>query len=295
MTTTLKPGEVGAVVVNYNAGELLIGCVQSLRRAGVEEIIVVDNGSDDGSLVALAAADPDVLLVPTGHNSGYGAAANRGVAMLETEFAVVANPDLVVDQACVARLVDVLTADGEVALVGPTIREPSGARYPSARTIPSLADAAGHALLGLFAPANRWSARYRGDGIDRTVAGDAEWVSGAFVAVRVVAFESVGGFDEAYFMYVEDLDLCWRLGRAGWRVRYEPSAEVTHVQGHSSRRHPYRMLLAHHRSTMRFAQRSSVGLRRALLPLTAALLAIRLLLAFGQEFEQHARTHPSPD
>jgi N-acetylglucosaminyl-diphospho-decaprenol L-rhamnosyltransferase len=289
---SFNPERVGAVVVNYNAGQLLLGCVESLRRAGISEIIVVDNGSDDGSLVALAASDPDVVLVPTGRNLGYGAAANRGVAMLGTEFAVVANPDLIVDQACVERLVAVLAADGEIAIVGPTIREPDGARYPSARTIPSLVDAAGHALFGLLAPANRWSARYRGDEIDRTVAGDAQWVSGAFMLVRAVAFESVGGFDEAYFMYVEDLDLCWRLGRAGWRVRYEPSAEVTHVQGHSSRRHPYRMLLAHHRSTFRFANRSSVGARRALLPLTAALLSFRFLLAVGRALEQHARAIP---
>ena len=85
----------------------------------------------------------------------------------------------------------------------------------------------------------------------------------------------MGGFDESYFMYAEDVDLCWRLGREGWRVLYTPTAEVTHLQGRSTDRHPYRMILEHHRSLLRFASRSSTGWRRALLPLVAAGLMVR--------------------
>jgi N-acetylglucosaminyl-diphospho-decaprenol L-rhamnosyltransferase len=283
VSTPLKPGVVGAVVVNYNAGDLLTGCVASLRKAGVDQIVVVDNGSDDGSLVALASSDADADLIPTGHNLGYGAAANRGARRLDTEFVLICNSDLVVEEMCVERLVDAMVSCPEIGVVGPTIREPSGVRYPSARTIPTLKDAAGHAIFGLFAPNNPWSARYRGDAVDRSVPGDAAWLSGACLALRSVAFASVGGFDEGYFMYVEDLDLCWRIRRAGWRVRYEPSAEVIHVQGVSSRRRPYRMLVAHHRSTLRFAHRSAAGPTRALLPLTAGLLGVRLVLAVAKQ------------
>jgi N-acetylglucosaminyl-diphospho-decaprenol L-rhamnosyltransferase len=290
VTDALKPGVLGAVVVNYNAGDLLLRCVASLRRAGIEEIVVVDNASEDGSLVALSRADPDVTLVPIGRNLGYGGAANRGVARLGTEFVLVCNPDLVVEPSAAARLAQVLSAAPDVAVVGPTIREPGGARYPSARTVPSITDALGHAIVGLFWPKNPWSARYRGDRVDRTVAGEAEWVSGACAAFRSVAFSSVGGFDEGYFMYVEDLDLCWRLRRAGWRIRYEPTAEVTHVQGVSARRHPYRMLLAHHRSTLRFARRSSTGPRSALLPAVAVLLGARLVLAVVRELTRTRST-----
>jgi N-acetylglucosaminyl-diphospho-decaprenol L-rhamnosyltransferase len=282
MTDPFKPGLVGAIVVNYNAGALLLGCVASLRRAGVTEIVVVDNGSDDGSLIALADADPDVTLVPVGRNLGYGTAANRGVSRMASEFVLICNPDLTVDPDAAHRLVDVLAAEPDVGVAGPMILDAAGARYPSARRIPSVTDAAGHALFGLFWPTNPWSARYRGDEIDRSVAGDAEWVSGACLMVRSVAFSSVGGFDEGYFMYVEDLDLCWRLRRAGWRVRYEPGAEVRHIQGVSARRHPYRMLFAHHRSTLRFARRSADGPETLLLPFTAALLSVRFALACGR-------------
>ena len=104
-------------------------------------------------------------------------------------------------------------------------------------------------------------------------------MSGACFLVRRSAFEQVGGFDEAYFMYLEDVDLCWRLGRAGWRVVYVPAAEVTHLQGVSTDRHPYRMIFEHHRSLLRFAARSSEGWRRALLPLVAVGIGARACLA----------------
>ncbi len=106
-----------------------------------------------------------------------------------------------------------------------------------------------------------------------------DWVSGACFLVRRSAFEQVGGFDEAYFMYAEDVDLCWRLGRAGWLVAYLPSAEVTHLHGVSTDRHPFRMIFEHHRSLLRFASRSSDGWRRALLPLVALGIGFRACLA----------------
>ena len=104
-------------------------------------------------------------------------------------------------------------------------------------------------------------------------------MSGACFAVRRSAFEQVGGFDEAYFMYAEDVDLCWRLGRQGWRIGYVTRAEVVHLQGVSTDRMPYRMIAEHHRSLFRFAVRSNRGWRRALLPLVALGLGVRATLA----------------
>ncbi len=102
-----------------------------------------------------------------------------------------------------------------------------------------------------------------------------DWVSGACFLARRAAFEQVGGFDEAYFMYAEDVDLCWRLGRSGWQVAYVTGAEVTHLQGVSTDRHPYRMIAEHHRSLLRFAARSTRGWRRPLLPLVALGIGVR--------------------
>ena len=104
----------------------------------------------------------------------------------------------------------------------------------------------------------------------------AGWVSGSCFLARRSALEELGGFDEAYFMYLEDMDLCWRAHDAGWGVGFAGTAEVTHVQGVSTARHPYRMMVAHHRSALRFTFRTTKGWRRAALPLAVLVLAARM-------------------
>ena len=274
-------GRTVAVVVNYESGSALARCVADLAACGLTALVVVDNGSRDGSLAAAVSGTPGVEVVDPGENLGYGAAVNRGVAATASELVLVCNPDLEVPPGAVEALAAALDADPGCALVGPLIRTPGGDRYPSARRFPSMVDAAGHALLGLFAPGNRFTRNYQRVELDGAgvAVRNVDWVSGACFLVRREAIEQVGGFDEAYFMYAEDVDLCWRLGRAGWRVAYAPAAEVTHLQGRSTDRHPYRMIVEHHRSLLRFASRSSVGWRRALLPLVAVGVAVRACLA----------------
>ncbi|HEX2043692.1 MAG TPA: glycosyltransferase family 2 protein [Acidimicrobiales bacterium] len=272
---------VAAVVVNYNARDHLLECVRSLRDEGVAEVVVVDNASTDGSGPALAAADPDAVFVPTGANLGFGRAANRGVAVTATPYVMILNPDALVHRGAVAALAAALDADEILAVVGPRVENPDGTLYPSARRFPDLGVAAGHAFLGLLRPTNRFTRNYRMLDVDRTQAGAVDWVSGTCMLVRRSAFDAVGGFDEAYFMYVEDVDLCWRLWRTGWRVAYEPAARVTHTVGASSELAPYRMIAAHHRSLLRFAAKSTTGARRALLPVVAAGLGLRTVLAWA--------------
>ena len=282
-------GRTAAVVVNYESGPSLARCVADLTACGLAAVVVVDNGSTDGSLSAALAAAPGIEVVDPGKNLGYGAAANRGVAATASELVLVCNPDLEVPADAVAALVAALDADPGRALAGPLIRTPSGDRYPSARRFPSMVDAGGHALLGIFAPDNRFTRNYQRSELDASgdAALDVDWVSGACFLVRRDAFEQVGGFDESYFMYAEEVDLCWRLGRAGWKVTYAPTAEVTHLQGRSTDRHPYRMILEHHRSLLRFASRSSEGWRTALLPLVALGLVARFGLACLARLLQH--------
>ena len=282
----LPPGRstdegVAAVIVNYESGSALVRCVDGLRSEATGGLVVVDNGSTDGSVDQVRDRFPEVEVLTTGRNLGYGAAANRGVAATGAAFVLVCNPDLEVGPGALATLAGALSARPECAVVGPLIRTSGGDRYPSARQFPSLVDAAGHALLGIFAPDNRFTRSYQQSHLNdvgvepQTV----DWVSGACFLVRRSAFEQVGGFDEAYFMYLEEVDLCWRLGAAGWQVAYVPAAQVTHLQGVSTERHPYRMIFEHHRSLLRFAARTSNGWRKALLPLVVAGIGARAGLA----------------
>ncbi|HWE70696.1 MAG TPA: glycosyltransferase family 2 protein [Acidimicrobiales bacterium] len=271
---------VAVVVVNYESGSVLASGVASLEKEGPAELVVVDNGSTDGSVDELRRQLPNIEVVVPGQNLGYGAAANRGVAATGSELVLVCNPDLTISPGSLAELAAALDADPRLAVVGPMIRTPEGDRYPSARQFPSMIDAAGHALLGQFVPQNPFTRAYQREGLAREVdtVWPVDWVSGACFLVRRSAFEQVGGFDERYFMYLEEVDLCWRLGRAGWKVAYVPAAVVTHHQGVSTDRHPYRMIVEHHRSLLRFAGESTSGWRRALLPLVVVGIGVRAIL-----------------
>lgn len=273
-----EAARVAAVVVDYDAGDALRRCVDSLHDAGVIDVVVVENGSSKGA-PALLASEPPPRIVVAARNGGYGAGANLGAAETDRELLLVCNPDLVVDRAMVDVLVASLDAHPGAAVAGPMLLEPDGTVYPSGRAFPALVDSLGHGFVGLLWRGNPWTRRYRLLGDDQLRARDADWVSGACFLVRAEAFWAVGGFDEAYFMYVEDVDLCWRLHRAGWAVRYEPAAQVVHEQGRSTSRRPYRMLVAHHRSMLRFANRSATGRQRLLLPVVALGLVLRLALA----------------
>ncbi|MHB8681163.1 MAG: glycosyltransferase family 2 protein [Acidimicrobiales bacterium] len=268
-----------AVVVNHDAGQALLDCVSSLRAEGIDEIVVVDNASSDGSTETLEAADAQVRVVRTGENLGYGAGANRGLALVGTDAVLVSNPDLVVHHGAVDALLAALLADDAVGVVGPRILETDGSRYPSARRFPSWVDAAGHVLVGALWRENPFTRRYRMTDLDATVPTPVDWVSGACFLARRAALARVGGFDERYFMYLEDVDLCWRLRGAGYEILYVPAATVTHVQGLSTSRRPYRMLVAHHRSALRFAARRMTGWRRLAVPAVAVALALRLAIS----------------
>ena len=179
-------------------------------------MVVVDNGSVDGSEQVVRAAGAEWL--PTGANLGYGRAANRGAAPAPAraaDYLLVCNPDLELGPGAVDALVSALAADPTLGVVGPGLWNDDGSLYPSARTFPDMVDAVGHGLLGLVAPGNRFTRRYRLLDWDHSRPAQVDWVSGACFLVRREAWDAVGGFDPAYFMYMEDVDLCWRLHRAG--------------------------------------------------------------------------------
>ncbi len=272
--------DVTAVVVSYQVADLTLGCVESLRAQGVGRIVVVDNASSDGTVAALQASAPDVEVLALDRNLGYGGAANRGAARAGTPYLAVLNPDLTLAPGAIDALVAALEADATLGLVGPRIETPDGRLYPSARTFPSLIDAIGHGFGRFVWRGNPFTRRYQMDAWDHAVAGTVDWVAGTCVVVRRTDWVAVGGFDPGYFMYLEDVDLCWRLRQAGRAVGYEPAATVVHAVGRSTDQAPYRMIAAHHRSLLRYARRTLQGPGRLLLPVVAVGLGVRLLVAW---------------
>lgn len=267
--------------MNFNAGPLLARCVRSLLAddsAGTPEVVVVDNGSTDGSVEALEATGLPVQVVRAPGNVGYAAGANLGIATTGSPVVAVLNPDTEVRRGTGAALLARLE-ESDVAAVGPRILNTDGTVYPSGRAMPSTLDAVGHGLLFLVWPRNPFTRRYRYLDADYDSVREVDWLSGAAIWLRRSALDAVGGWDEGYFMYVEDVDLCWRLRQAGWRIVFDPAGEVEHVQGTATGRRPYRMLARHHRSLFRFAAKRWQGPRRVLLLPAGIFLVVRAGLA----------------
>ncbi|MDP9777654.1 N-acetylglucosaminyl-diphospho-decaprenol L-rhamnosyltransferase [Nakamurella flavida] len=246
--------EIGMVVVTYSPGEHLTALLDSLPAAGRHsvEVILADNGSTDGSVEA-AATRPGVRLVRTGGNVGYGRAVNAGVAALDpsTPWVVVVNPDVVLGPGSLDEMIAAAQGDPRVGAVGPLITTQDGVVYPSARSLPTIGDGVGHAVAGWWWPGNPWTRRYRQDAL-APAQRPAGWLSGSCLLIRRAAFEQVRGFDPAYFMYFEDVDLGRRLGEAGWINLYCPSARVVHHGGHATVRAGGEMARAHHASAYRY-------------------------------------------
>jgi N-acetylglucosaminyl-diphospho-decaprenol L-rhamnosyltransferase len=240
------------VTVTYSPGSHLDRFLSSLTVATDQpvKVVMADNGSTDGTPEEAAARYPDARLMRTGGNLGYGTAVNRAVATVprDEEFVLVANPDVVWGPGSIDALMDAAGRWPRAATLGPLIRDPDGSVYPSARHLPSLIRGGMHAVIGFAWKTNPWSKAYRQEHREPSER-PVGWLSGSCLLVRRSAFDAVGGFDERYFMYMEDVDLGDRLGKAGWQNIYVPESEILHDKGHSTGREPARNLRAHHDST----------------------------------------------
>jgi N-acetylglucosaminyl-diphospho-decaprenol L-rhamnosyltransferase len=263
--------DVVAVIVDFHAGQALSDCVDSLHANGVGDIIVVENGEAGSTMPALSGQR--VVLVEPNMNLGYGRGVNRGVAAAPRRtYLLISNPDVIVHEGAVDELVQYLDSHPSIAIVGPQILRPDGSVYPSQRVFPNFWLAGLHAILAPLWANNPASRRYRSPRAD----GSVDWVSGAFFLVRRESFEAVGGFDERYFMFAEDMALCWQLREHGYGVAANGDASVTHIEGLSRARASREMLVAHHRSALRFEWQTARGFRRVLAPVATLVLGVRL-------------------
>ena len=287
------------VTVTYSPGPHLERFLASLSLATERpvSVLMADNGSTDGTPQAAVERYDNVRLFETGANLGYGTAANRAIAQLDSdqdaqEWVIVANPDVQWGPGSIDALLDAATRWPGAGALGPLIRDPDGSVYPSARHLPSLIRGGMHAVLGPFWPRNPWTAAYRQERLEPSER-PVGWLSGSCLLVRRSAFNEVRGFDERYFMYMEDVDLGDRLGKAGWLSVYVPSAEVLHHKGHSTGSDPATHLAAHHQSTYLFLADRHPGLWRAPLRWTLrASLAVRSRLMVRSSLRRSRKQEP---
>jgi hypothetical protein len=205
------------IIVNWNAGQALLDCLASVSGGGdVLETIVVDNASTDGSLARARESHPPVRIVETGANLGFAAGANRGAAVARGDALVFLNPDARVEPGAIDRLVGTLGSTPGAGIAGGGLVGADGRWQPGWARFHPIA----HLLL------DTTPGRFLERG--RRVPHVVDWVYGTFMAVRRDAFRQLGGFDESYFLYGEDLDLCHRATSHGLRTVHVPDARAVH-------------------------------------------------------------------
>lgn len=247
--------DLAVVVVTHEARGRVLLTLDDLASAagrGAWEIVVVDNASRDGTAAAIAAAHPTVATIRNEVGRGFAAAANQGIAATRAPAVAIVTAGTRVPEGTLARLREVLESAPDIAAVGPLIRHLDGTvqRHGLFRPRPATALIVllGLARLPLFA---READRYYG----RHVPGppsDVEQLSGACIVLRRAALEAVGGFDERFFLYCEDVDWCLRAKAAGWRIVFAPEVEVRREKAASSRRSSAASIRLYHRSLRRF-------------------------------------------
>lgn len=280
------PPLTSVVIVAADSGP---GLVDAVRRAlagdSPVELLISDNASSDGSVDAVAAAfagDARVSIVDNGKNLGFGAGVNRAAARARGDYLLILNPDCLLEPDTIGRLHAQATSVTRLGVIGARILHPDGSDEPaSIRRDPTLRRSV-MTLSGLarFAAGRRWA-----EGVDvpldaraRGTDQAAEAVSGALMFLPRSAFDAVGGFDEAYFLHCEDLDLCRRLRDAGYAVRYAGSIAVVHGKGGSSRHRPVFVAWHKHRGMWRWFRRFDPAARN---PLLVALVFAGLWLRFA--------------
>ncbi len=276
--------EIAAVFVNYNAGPELRAALQSMADESMGrpwEGVVVDNASSDGSELVATEFAPHVQLLRNAGNVGFSRGVNRGLHATRAPLVLIMNPDCRLLPGALAGLRDELERFERCALVGPRILDPDGSVQGSARGDPDM-------LTGLFGRRTRLRRIFPGLTVARrnVVSDDAiasghssvavDWLSGACMLARRGSLEEVGGFDERYFLYWEDADLCRRLRARGYHVRYVPGVAAVHRVGHSSRTAQATAIRAFHESAyLYYATHVSPDRFSVKRHLARALLAVR--------------------
>lgn len=266
-------------IVTYNSAQEVRGCLESTFRETSpisKEVFVVDNVSNDGTADIVAALFPQVRLVRNQTNVGYAAANNLALRNASGRYFLMLNPDTVVQPSALAETVRFLDANADAGAAGCRVTNPDGTLQMSCRSFPTLAAAFFNrkSLATRLLPANRLSRRYLMSDWDHKAVRDVDWITGCFLMFRRAALDDVGPFDEDYFLYFEDVDICYRLKQAGWRVSYVPCGSVMHrIGGSSDKTRAERLRVAghFHDSLARFYRKHYS--RKYPLPINAAVMA----------------------
>ena len=272
---------VDVVIVAFRCRELLARCLRSVeehRSAAPMSVFVVDNDSADGTLEMLAAEFPQTPVFDQRRNSGFAAATNVGIRAGSSPYVLVLNPDTELTAGALDSLLELMERRTDIGMCGCRLELEDGSLdHAARRSFPTVLGALGHFTgLGRRGSAPKALAQYRAPDVE---SGPVDAINGAFMLIRRDALAEVGLFDEGYWMYMEDLDLCYRFSQYGWQVWYEPAVAILHTKGGTTgRRRCVKLNYAFHYGMYRFYRKFYAGNRS---PLVNAVVYVGIAAKLG--------------
>ena len=251
--------DVSIIIVNWNTREIIRNCLKSIyaeARKVKHEVIVVDNGSTDGSAEMIKAEFSQVQLIENDENRGFAAANNQGMARGQGRYVLLLNSDTIILEGAVAKAVAFADKHPEAGVVGCRVLNPDRTLQLTCFRFPSiLNDILASLYLNKLFPGNKFFGRYRMSWWQRNNVQEVDVVTGCFMLVRKKAIEQVGVMDERYFIYSEEADWCYRFKQAGWKRLFTPSAEIIHLHGASSSKQRPEMALQLRGSNLQYFEK----------------------------------------
>jgi GT2 family glycosyltransferase len=271
-------------VVSYNSLSFLKECLDSLISYPPDkeyEIVVVDNASSDGSPEFIKNSYPQIKLIINNVNIGFAAANNQAIKSSKSEYVLLINSDCQVYKDSLNKLIEFMDNARNAGVIGPKIINSDGSIQFSCRKFPSILNAGLHSILTNIAPNNPFSRKYKLVDINRDNPFEVDWVSGSCMLIRRDALDDAGLMDEHYFMYVEDVDLCYQMCKKNWKVFYFPHSEILHHIGGSTSDKKIKASIRMQKSIFYFFWKNyKKSWKILLIPFLIIVLGLRIFLTF---------------
>jgi GT2 family glycosyltransferase len=233
--------QISIVIVNYNVKDLLDNCIESIKKSNFDgdyEIIVVDNNSTDNSVEFLKPKHPDVNFIANQENVGFSKANNQGFDVSSGKYILILNPDTLIEPDTLQKMYDLLESDNEIGAAGCKVLNEDGSFQQACRRSFPTPWNSFCKLFGLqkMFPKSKLFSSYNLSYLDINEQYEVEALIGAFIFTRKKVLDAIGGFDESFFMYGEDLDLCFKIKKNDWKILYSPITSIKHLKGESTKR-----------------------------------------------------------
>ncbi|RKY56115.1 MAG: hypothetical protein DRP89_02040 [Candidatus Neomarinimicrobiota bacterium] len=244
---------ISVIIVSYNVKEFLQQCILSLKKSLGNydyEIIVIDNNSVDGSNEIVRYKFPDIILIENETNRGFAGACNQGLSIAKGEFLLLLNPDTMIQEDTISTMIDFISTHSDAGAAGCKILNANGSLQLACRRSFPVPKVAIPKLIGLskLLPKNRLFGKYNLTYIDPDKLIEVDAVSGSFLMFRREVWDKIGGLDETFFMYGEDIDYCYRMKEAGWKIYYVPYTKIIHYKGESTKLASFDNFIAFYRA-----------------------------------------------